>query len=423
MRPIAIFRHFLSIASSSLLCISCAHAADVTWDITPGTVGIGNGSVTGGSGAWNTSTGNWTTNGGVNNLAWVNANNDTAIFSDTPGTITLGTGITVGGLIFNTPDYNVAGSTLTFGTAGIITANENATISSALAGSAITKTGTGTLVLSGNNSYTGTMTVSAGALSIGDGITNGTLNGSYLINSPGTLRIRYNTSGVQASWTGTTWNHFTGNGTLALATGKSGDGWGSAALTSDFTGTLQIGNGGAAGALGAGAVTNNGTLVFNRSGTVNVGQFITGSGAVTQEGSGNVTLAGANNYLGATTISAGTLTLGRNGALPTGSAVSIRGATLHAGTSINSAGTLGVTLGVMGPARIVFGSGATLVFSNSSMLNWTGFLQLGGNFISGASLRVGTTSGGLTAAQLQSLHLPWHLRHGLRGPDLLHPSL
>jgi autotransporter-associated beta strand protein len=541
----SLLRHLPSIASCALLCIFSARAADVTWDITPGTVGVGDGSVTGGSGAWNTSTGNWTTNGGVNNRAWINANNDTAIFSGTPGTITLGTGITVGGLIFNTPDYSLAGSILTFGTGGTIIANENAAISSALAGSTITKTGNGTLVLSGNDSYTGPMTVSAGMLAIGDGAANGTLSGSYLLNSPGTLRVRYNTSGVQAAWTGTIWNNFTGNGTLALATGKSGDEWGNAALTGDFTGTLQIeggrvgtdsvtgsgfgsataikvlaggqimdwrgrvitqdltiagtgygeggyesairmsdettpsilsglvnlsanatigarstgilmnvisgaagstltvgtssgngtvifaadntyagatiiaagtlqiGNAGATGALGAGAVTNNGTLVFSRSGNVNVVQSITGSGALMQEGSGNVILSGNNNYLGATTVSAGTLTLGGDGALPTGSEVSISGATLHAGISINSAGTLGVTFGGTGPSKIIFGSGAALAFANSTALIWTDFLQLGGNFVSGVSLRVGTTSSGLTPSQLQRIIAPGFAGFGL----------
>ena len=746
MKPNSFFRYFLSISSSALLCISSSHAADVTWDVTPGTVGVGNGSLTGGSGVWNTSSGNWTTNGGVNNRAWVNANNDTAIFGGTvgTGTVTLGTGVTAGRLVFSTPNYSITGGTLTLGTAGNITANVNANIRSVLAGSAITKTGSGTLTLFGNNSYTGTMTVSSGTLSIGDGITNGTLGSSYRVNSPGALRVRYNGGGVPASWTGTTWNNFTGTGTLALATGKSGDGWGDAALRSDFTGTLQIqggrvatspvagggfggakairvlaggqlsdwrgsaitqnltiagtgygegglecairmsggatpsvlsglvslsasatiganstgiltnvisgtagstltvgtwycngkvilaadntyagatniaagtlqiGNGGATGALGAGAVTNNGTLVFNRSGALNLVQAITGSGAVSQEGSGTVTLtgannylgattvsagtlaigdgitngtlgslyrinspgtlriryntngvqaawtdtiwnnftgngtlalatgksgdgwgnaaltsnftgtlqieggrvgtnavtgsgfgnatainilaggqlmdwrgstitqnltiagtgygegglecairmsadatptilsglvnlsanatiaanstgiltnvisgaagstltvgtwycngnvilAGANNYLGATTINAGTLTLGRNGALPAGSAVSIGDATLNAGRYSNSAGTLEVKLGSSTPAKIVFGSGGTLAFTNSTALLWMDFLQLGGNFVSGASIRVGTTSGGLTPSQLQRIIAP-----------------
>ena len=524
----------LLFASSALLTISHTHAADGTW--------------LGSAGSWGTS-GTWS-GGTIANAVGFTAN-FTGVNITADRIITLDDIRTIGNITFtdattSSNNLTISGdSTLTLDvTSGapvidVTQADRTLTISSEISGNeGLQKSGTGTLVLSGNNSYTGTTTVSAGTLLIGDGTTNGTLSGSYLINSPGTLRIRYNTSGVQASWTGTIWNNFTGNGTLALATGKSSDGWGSAALTSDFTGTLQIeggrlsansvigngfgstkaikvlaggqlldwagsaitqdltiagtgygegslecairmgdgatpsilsglvnlsanvtigakstgiltnvisgaagsmltvgtsycdgtvilaadntyagatniavgtlqiGNGGATGALGAGAVTNNGTLVFNRSGTVNVGQSITGSGAVKQEGSGIVTLAGANNYLGATTISAGTLTLGRNGALPTGSAVSIRGATLHAGTYINSAGTLGVTLGGAGPARIVFGSGATLAFSNSSTLSWTGFLQLGGNFISGASLRVGTTSGGLTAAQLQRINAP-----------------
>jgi hypothetical protein len=41
MKPSAILRHFLCIASGTLLCISYVHAADVTWDITPGTVSLG----------------------------------------------------------------------------------------------------------------------------------------------------------------------------------------------------------------------------------------------------------------------------------------------------------------------------------------------------------------------------------------------
>ena len=473
MKPTAILRHFLSIASGALLCISFSHAADVTWDITPGTVGIGNGSLTGGSGAWNTSKGNWTTDGGVNNRVWVNANNDTAIFGGTvgTGTVTLGTGITVGKLIFNTPNYSIAGGTLTLGTAGNITANANAKITSVLAGSAITKTGAATLTLLGNTSYTGIMTVSAGTLSIGDSITNGTLGSSYRVTSPGALRIRYNGGGVPASWTGTTWNNFTGTGTLALATGKSSDSWGDAALRSDFTGTLQIqsgrvatspvtgsgfggakairvfaggqltdwrgsaitqnltiagtgygegglecairmsggatpsvlsglvslsasatiaanstgiltnvisgtagstltvgtwycngkvilaadntyagatnivagtlqvGNAGATGALGAGAVTNNGTLVFNRSGALNLAQAITGSGTVSQEGSGTVTLTGANQYLGATTVSGGTLAIGDGTTNGTLSSSSYR---------INSPGTLRIRYNTSG---------------------------------------------------------------------------
>jgi fibronectin-binding autotransporter adhesin len=82
--------------------------------------------------------------------------------------------------------------------------------------------------------------------------------------------------------------------------------------TTISAGTLQIGNGGTAGALNTGsAITNDGTLAFNRSDTLTQGthfaSVISGSGAVTQAGAGTLILSGANNYTGATTISAGTL--------------------------------------------------------------------------------------------------------------------
>ena len=44
-------------------------------------------------------------------------------------------------------------------------------------------------------------------------------------------------------------------------------------------------------------------------------------------------LAGANTYTGGTTVNAGTLVVGANGALPFNSNVSITGGTLQLGTS------------------------------------------------------------------------------------------
>ncbi len=524
---------FVTITGSSLLAISNTHGANGTW--------------LGTTGNWGTP-GTWS-GGTIADAAGFTAN-FTGVNIASDRIITLDTIRTIGNITFT--DTTTSSNNLTISGANTLTldvasgapaidvtqVDRTLTISSVIAGNdGLQKNGSGTLVLTGNNSYTGTTTVSNGTLSVGDGTTNGTLGGSYVINNSGTLRIRYNNSGVvTAAWTSTIWNNFTGSGSLALKTGKNNDGWGNVALPNTFTGTLQIesgrvvtnsvtgagfggataikilaggqltdwrgssitqdltiagtgygegglecairmgdgsnisnisglvalsasatigangtgiltnvisgaagstltigttycngkvilaadntyagatsiaygtlqiGNGGATGALGSGAITNNGTLIFNHSDTVNMSQAITGSGAVKQEGSGTVTLGVANSYSGATTITSGTLTLGVNGALPTGSAVSIGSATLNAGTSVNSAGTLGVTLGVTGPAKIVFGSGATLAFTNSSALSWTGFLQMGGNFVSGVSLRVGTTSSGLTADQLARIN-------------------
>ena len=73
---------------------------DVWWDMVPASPGTGYNQISGGSGAWDQALGNWTIDAGAHNLAWVNAHNDSAIFSGVAGTVTLTTGITVGGLTF-----------------------------------------------------------------------------------------------------------------------------------------------------------------------------------------------------------------------------------------------------------------------------------------------------------------------------------
>ena len=75
-------------------------------------------------------------------------------------------------------------------------------------------------------------------------------------------------------------------------------------------GTIQVGDGNTTGGLGgsAGTVANNGLLVFNRSNSIDVTNNITGTGAVRQIGSGQLTLGGAaSTYSGGTDVSAGTL--------------------------------------------------------------------------------------------------------------------
>jgi outer membrane autotransporter protein len=76
--------------------------------------------------------------------------------------------------------------------------------------------------------------------------------------------------------------------------------------TNITAGTLQLGNGGSAGAI-SGDVADNGVLAFDRSDAVSFGGAISGTGAVSQLGAGTTTLTGANSYAGGTTISAGTL--------------------------------------------------------------------------------------------------------------------
>jgi len=82
-------------------------------------------------------------------------------------------------------------------------------------------------------------------------------------------------------------------------------------------GTLQVGNGGSGGSLGSGPVTDNASLVFDRSDIgFTFANAISGSGSVTQLGVGTTTLTASNSYSGPTTISDGTLVIAAAGALP-----------------------------------------------------------------------------------------------------------
>jgi len=102
-------------------------------------------------------------------------------------------------------------------------------------------------------------------------------------------------------------------------------------------GILQVGNGTANGSLGSGAVTNNATLSFNRSdAALNVNNPIHGTGTVSYDGFGSVTVSGANDYTGSTFINAGIVNLQSSSGL---------GAT-SSGTTVASGGQLYITANV-----------------------------------------------------------------------------
>jgi len=181
--------------------------------------------------------------------------------------------------------------------------------------------------------------------------------------------------------------------------------------TTIAAGTLQIGNGGATGTLGSGAVTNNGALIFNRSNDLIVGNAISGTGTLTKTGAGTLTLTNANTYTGSTTISAGTLQVGANSvstsAGPLGSTATngvnlgnAAGAVLDVNgydvyvRSVTGGGALGgnVTLGTGGVLRITdpaFSTTFSGVISGAGDVSMTGSSGL--NF-AGVNTYTGTTT-------------------------------
>ncbi|MFM8497213.1 MAG: autotransporter-associated beta strand repeat-containing protein, partial [Planctomycetia bacterium] len=107
-------------------------------------------------------------------------------------------------------------------------------------------------------------------------------------------------------------------------------------------GALQVGNGGATGQLGAGNVTNNASLVVNRTGAISIGNTISGTGSLTKLAAGTLTLSASNTFQGGSTLSGGALRVANANALGTGAMISSLGTTLEVTNSINVTNTLSV---------------------------------------------------------------------------------
>ncbi|MFD0892879.1 autotransporter-associated beta strand repeat-containing protein [Luteolibacter ambystomatis] len=107
-----------------------------------------------------------------------------------------------------------------------------------------------------------------------------------------------------------------GNGTLSITGGGTVVVNNTNTLTGQTTitaGILQIGNGGTSGSLGTGPVANNASLVFNRSDTAVFPNSVTGSGTITQSGTGTTVLTGDINSSGFIWVATGALQVGNGG--------------------------------------------------------------------------------------------------------------
>ncbi len=271
-------------------------------------------------------------------------NGGTFSYNSTATTAALGMGnITLGG-----GTLNYAGSTarsitnnitLTAGTSSTLNnANSTITVSGSIGGSGnLTKSGAGTLVLSGANSYTGTTTVSAGNLTI----TSGT---ALADNGAVTLA---NTTGAVLS-----------------------------VSTSETIGSLS--GGGASG--GNVVIASAQTLTVNQTTNTTFSGAISGANLV-KTGSGTLTVNGSNTYTGTTTVDSGTLQAATANALANTSQV-----------VLNSGGSFLVTADdAIGTNTDIELNGGTLAFGAAGYDGYVGALTLSAN----STIDLGTSTNGV----------------------------
>ena len=331
------------------------------------------------------------------------------------GTLSLGTNETVtaligtGNLALTTSANSLTintGATTTFSVqTGATVTNDYAGI---LSGSGtLSKTGSGTQILSGANTFSGSVQTGAGTLTLNhvNALQNAKLDTLY--TGTGTVAFgvagsnTYNLGGLAGNKAIALGTNSLNVSTAAGATVYDGALGGSGSLTksgantltlrgnNSFTGavtisagTLQISDDGPTGGGTIGStsgITNNALLVYNL--TVNDRTYanaIGGTGTLTKTGGKSLTLSGSNGYTGTTTVSGGKLAV--NGSTNAASAFSVQ-----TGGTLGGSGTIGGTVSVLSGGHFAPGNSISSTFA-------TGALTLAGGSFTDIELGTAGTS-------------------------------
>ena len=231
--------------------------------------------------------------------------NDADFYTSGTSPVTVSGSISVRNITFDGSGYTLSGGTLSL--TGSITTNQSATIGSILAGtSGLTKAGTGDLILTGSETYSGATNISNGTLQVGSGGTTGSIGSTSSVSDSGVLAFdRSDNISFALAVSGNGSLVQLGTGALILTGSNTYSG-----QTTISTGTLQVGSGGTTGSINStSGVSDSGVLEFDRSDNITFSPAISGSGGLVQAGTGTLILTGSNTYSGGTTISAGTLQL------------------------------------------------------------------------------------------------------------------
>ena len=219
------------------------------------------------------------------------------------------------------PTRRVRGRGATFDTNG-----NNVTLAASLSGlGGLTKTGAGTMTLSGVNSYQGETTINGGTVAVSTDASLGAAAGGLAF----------------------------GGGTLQFLTG----------FTTNRTVTLNAGGG-----------------TFDTNGNnATLAGAIGGARGLTKVGVGSMTLSGAGTYLGGTTINAGTLQAGATNTFSPFSAFSVAsGATLDLASFNQTIGSLAGTGAVtLGAATLTTGNDNTSTTFSGGISGTRGLTKVG----------------------------------------------
>ena len=244
------------------------------------------------------------------------------------GTLRIGAGSTTGALSTSSVISGSAGATLAFDRSNTITQGTN--FASVIDGAMnVSQLGSGTLVLNGENTFSGTTRAVAGTI---------TLNGANALQ----------------------------NSTLDLNSADSG----SVVFSLTGTNTYNIGN-----LIGGRNLTTSGSVVLGVGGNGTGGVYsgvLSGGGAVAKGGAGRLVFSGNNTYSGATQVSAGILEIAPGGSIGSTSGITVDGSTAELRYNAASALTRPITLtqgvisgtGTIGTA-VTFASGDILSPGNS----------------------------------------------------------
>jgi autotransporter-associated beta strand protein len=324
-----------------------------------------------------------------------------------------------GTLDITTFDNTVGAVSLTNGTivgsTGVLTgtsyAVEGGTISARLGGGgALTKSGLGTVTLSGSNSYSGnTVIASAGVLKLestnslsknssllgaSGGANTGTLDlnaeGNYVANSFGTaLTGGFNMNFTNSSGSAATLTFTNADNYLTIASNNSaGRALNNLSSNLDirFDGNIEIGS----------TALNDKAIEFAGPGSFRVDGAVKNSGSAVRglikTGSGTLTLAGTgNDYDGTTAVDGGTLLLTNSATLTESTALTV--STAGTASSSSATRTAAATLNVASGSSLLSGSTTTVYSGGNLIVNGTaGSVVVETNGLVGGSGTVGSVN-------------------------------